>query len=89
MIVSASGPDLVYWMNAATFLFSVLLLLRIPAGCCRASRRSRAVTGVTSPTGSARSGARAALLTVLVAFGFAMLATGLINVSRSSSPSER
>ena len=31
VIVSASGPDLVYWMNAATFLFSALLLLRIPA----------------------------------------------------------
>ena len=31
VIVSASGPDLVYWINAATFLLSVLLLLRIPA----------------------------------------------------------
>ena len=31
VIVSASGPDLVYWINAATFLLSALLLLRIPA----------------------------------------------------------
>ena len=59
VIVSASGPDLVYWINAATFLLSAA-----PAccgsrpGCCRASRRSRAATGVTSRTGSARSGAR-------------------------------
>ena len=31
VIVSASGPDLVYWINAATFLLSALLLMRIPA----------------------------------------------------------
>ena len=30
-IVAASGPHLVYWINAATFLFSALLLVRIPA----------------------------------------------------------
>jgi len=29
-LVSASGPHLVYWINAGTFLFSALLLARIP-----------------------------------------------------------
>ena len=30
-IVAWSSPDLVYWINAVTFLFSALLLVRIPA----------------------------------------------------------
>jgi MFS family permease len=30
-LVSGSGPHLVYWINAATFLFSAVLLARIPA----------------------------------------------------------
>ena len=29
-LVSLSGAHVVYWMNAATFLFSALLILRIP-----------------------------------------------------------
>ena len=31
VIVSTSSPDIVYWMNAVTFLFSALLIMRIPA----------------------------------------------------------
>ena len=30
-LVSASGPDLAYWLNGASFLVSALLLLRLPA----------------------------------------------------------
>ena len=30
-IVAASGPELAYWLNGASFLVSVLLLLRLPA----------------------------------------------------------
>jgi MFS family permease len=30
-LVAASGPDLAYWINAASFLLSALLVLRIPA----------------------------------------------------------
>ena len=81
VIVSASGPDLVYWINAATFLLSVLLLLRIPA---RLLQSEQAITrghwrDLADGLGAFRRSA--AMLTVLVAFGFAMLATGLINVS--------
>ena len=81
VIVSASGPDVVYWINAATFLLSVLLLLRIPA---RLLQSEQAITrgywrDLADGLGAFRRSA--AILTALVAFGFAMLATGLINVS--------
>ncbi len=81
VIVSASGPDLVYWINAVTFLISVLLLVRIPA---RLLQSEQAITrghwrDLADGFGAFRRSA--AMLTVIVAFGFAMLATGLINVS--------
>jgi MFS family permease len=81
VIVSASGPDLVYWINAVTFLISVLLLMRIPA---RLLQSEQAITrgywrDLADGLGAFRRSA--AILTALVAFGFAMLATGLINVS--------
>ena len=31
ILIAAQGPDLAYWLNAATFLFSAALLARIPA----------------------------------------------------------
>jgi MFS family permease len=31
-LVAISGPDLAYWINAASFLISALLIIRIPAG---------------------------------------------------------
>jgi MFS family permease len=31
-LVAASGPDLAYWLNGASFVVSALLLLRLPAG---------------------------------------------------------
>jgi len=81
VIVSASGPDLVYWINAVTFVISVLLLVRIPA---RLLQSEQAITrghwrDLADGFGAFRRSA--AMLTVIVAFGFAMLATGLINVS--------
>src|ERR687885_1211560 len=36
-LVAAAGPDLGYWVNAATFLASALLLLGIPAGRLQAA----------------------------------------------------
>jgi MFS family permease len=81
LIVSASSPHLVYWVNAATFLFSALLIVRIPA---RLLQSEQAITRghwrdlIDGMSALRRS---AALVTVLVSFGFAMLAAGLINVS--------
>jgi MFS family permease len=81
VIVSTAGADVVYWINAATFLLSVLLLLRIPR---RLLQSEQAITrghwrDLADGLGALRRSA--AILTVIVAFGFAMLATGLINVS--------
>lgn len=80
-IVGLWGANVVYWLNAATFLFSAALLLRIPA---RLLQSEQAIT-----RGHWRDlidGMRAfrhspALQTVLLAFGFAMFAAGLNNVA--------
>jgi MFS family permease len=81
LLVSTSGPDIVYWINAATFMLSALLLVRIPA---RLLQSEQAITrGHWRDLADGLSAFRrsAALITVLVSFGFAMLAAGLINVS--------
>ena len=80
-IVSGSGPDLAYWINAATFLVSAALLVRIPA------RLLQSEQGVTK--GHWRDlgeGVHAvvrsrALVTALLAFGIVMVANGGVNVS--------
>jgi len=80
-IVSAAGADIVYWINAATFLFSALLLVRIPA------RLLQSEQGITRGhwhdlrEGVALFRHSHALRAVLFGFGFAMLAGGLINAS--------
>jgi MFS family permease len=80
-LVSVSGADIVYWINAATFLFSALLLIRIPA------RLLQSEQGVTRGhwhdlrDGIALFRRSHALRAVLFGFGFAMLAGGLINAS--------
>jgi len=81
VIVGSWGADVVYWINAATFLFSAVLLLKIPA---RLLQSEQAIT-----RGHWRDlvdGMRAfrtsrALQTVLFAFSFAMFAAGLNNVA--------
>jgi MFS family permease len=81
VLASASGPHLVYWINAATFLFSALLLVRIPM---RLLQSEQAITrGHWRDLAEGLSAFRrsAAMFTVLVSLGFAMLAIGLINVS--------
>ncbi len=81
VLISVSGPHVVYWINAATFVYSALLLARIPASLLQSEQAiSRGhwrdlVDGLTAFKRSA------AIVTVVVAFGFAMLASGLINVS--------
>jgi MFS family permease len=81
LIVGSWGADVVYWINAATFLFSAVLLLKIPS---RLLQSEQAIT-----RGHWRDlvdGMRAfrrspPLQTVLFAFGFAMFAAGLNNVA--------
>jgi MFS family permease len=80
-LTAASGPDVVYWINAGTFAFSALLVLRIPS---RLLQSEQAITRghwrdlVEGLTAFKRG---SAMFAALFAFGFAMLAIGLINVS--------
>jgi MFS family permease len=80
-LTATAGVNVVYWINAATFLFSALLLVRIPA------RFLQSEQGITrGHWRDLNEGLHAfrrsrPLLTVLVAFGIAMIAVGLVNVS--------
>jgi MFS family permease len=81
VLVSASGVHVVYWINATTFLVSALLLVRIPA---RLLQSEQAITrGHWRDLADGLDAFRRslALLTVLVAFSFAMVEAGLVNVS--------
>jgi ENTS family enterobactin (siderophore) exporter len=81
LIVGSGGADDVYWINAATFLFSAVLLLKIPA---RLLQSEQAITrGHWRDLVDGMSAFRhsPALQTVLLAFGFAMFAAGLNNVA--------
>ncbi|MDX6426519.1 MAG: hypothetical protein QOD52_1924 [Gaiellaceae bacterium] len=81
VIVGAWGADVVYWINAATFVFSAVLLLRIPA---RLLQSEQAITrGHWRDLADGMSAFRRspALQTALLAFSFAMFAAGLNNVA--------
>jgi NRE family putative nickel resistance protein-like MFS transporter len=80
-MIGVSGPHLVYWINAATFLYSALLIVRIPA---RLLQSEQGITrghwrDVREGIGEFRRSRP--LLTAFVALGFAVVATGFINVS--------
>jgi MFS family permease len=80
-LVSLSDAHVVYWMNAATFLFSAILLLRIP------SRLLQSEQGVTRGhwrdlrDGLSAFRSSTALRVALYGFGLTMIASGLVNVS--------
>jgi MFS family permease len=81
VLAGASSPHIVYWINAATFLYSALLLLRIPARLLQSEQAISRGHWRDLGEGVAVFRHSIALVTVLTAFGFAMLASGLINVS--------
>jgi MFS family permease len=81
LLVSASGVHLVYWINAGTFLVSALLLVRIPARLLQSEQAITRGHWRDLADGLAVFRRSMALLTVLVAFSFAMVEAGLINVS--------
>ena len=81
-IVAASGPHLVYWLNAATFAVSGALIAKIPA------RMLQVEAGPTRESylreiaeGFAIVRRSRALMTVLVAWSLVMVANALVNVS--------
>ena len=81
VIVSSWGADVVYWINAATFLFSAILLLRIPARLLQSEQAITRGHWRDLVDGMAAFRRSRALQTVLFAFGFAMFAAGLNNVA--------
>jgi len=80
-LVGVSGPHVVYWINAATFLLSALLILRIPARLLQSEERITRGHWRDLREGISEFGRSRPLLTALIAFGFAVVATGLVNVA--------
>jgi MFS family permease len=80
-IVGASGPDVVYWINAATFLFSAQLIVRIPAGLLQSERGITRGHWRDVREGLGEFVRSRPLLTALLSLGFAVIATGLVNVA--------
>ena len=80
-LVGASGPHLVYWLNAATFLFSALLIVRIPARLLQSDERITRGHWRDLRDGLAEFRRSRPLLTVMLALGLANIAGGLVNVA--------
>lgn len=81
VITAASGPDLAYELNAASFFLSVVFLVQIPAGLLqRGHAVSRGHFRDIAEGFEAVKRSRA-LVTVLVSWNLVMLANALINVS--------
>jgi MFS family permease len=80
-VATTSGPDTAYWLNAATFVLSALLLLRIPGRLlqARAARSEGHLRDLRA--GFALVRRARPLLTVLVAWNVAMLANAGVNVA--------
>jgi MFS family permease len=80
-LIAISSPDAAYWINAATFLLSVALLLRIPA------RRLRSEEPLTRghwrdlADGFAIVRRSRALLTVFVVWNVVFVGTAAVNVA--------
>ena len=81
LIVSSSGASTVYWINAFTFLFSAALIVRIPAQFLQSEQAISRGHWRDLSDGLVAFRRSAALLTALIAFGFAMFAGGLNNVA--------
>ncbi len=80
VIVAASGPHLAYWVNAATFGFSALLVSAIPARLLQSKRPvGRGSFGDLAEGYSVVRRSRA-LSCVLVVWSIVMLAVGIVNL---------
>jgi MFS family permease len=80
-IVAGPGAHVVYWINAGTFLFSALLIMRIPARLLQSEQAITRGHWRDLAEGLDTFRQSAALRTALFAFGFAMVAYGLNNVA--------
>ena len=71
-LVAAAGPDFAYWINAGTFLVSVVLLLRIPSARLHGALAAGAGHLRDLRAGFARVVQTRALLTVLIVWTIAL-----------------
>jgi MFS family permease len=80
VLISARDPDLAYWVNAATFLFSALLLVRIRADKLQAGSVESRGHWQDLGDGLRVVLASRALLLVLVVWNVVLLGTAAVNV---------
>jgi MFS family permease len=81
VLTAASGPHLAYWVNAATFALSAVLVSFIPANLLQTDRRIGRGHWSDLAEGYAVVRRSRELLCVFIAWSIAMLAIGGINVA--------
>jgi MFS family permease len=81
ILIAVQGPDLAYWLNALTFLFSAALLARIPAARMQAGTVETRGHWRDIGDGVSIVLRSPALLTVLVAWNIVMFGNAAINVA--------
>jgi MFS family permease len=81
VLVAASGPDIAYWINAATFLLSAALIVRIPSSLLQAVRAVTHGHWRDLAEGFSLVRSSRALLTVLVAWNVGILGNAGVNVA--------
>lgn len=81
VLVAGTGPDVAYWINAATFLISAALVVRIPGTLLQAAPAPSEGHLRDLAAGFALVRRSRALATVLLAWGAAMFAVAGVNVA--------
>jgi MFS family permease len=81
VLVAAAGPDTAYWINAVTFVVSALLIAGIPARLLQMTAALSEGHWRDVKAGFALVRSSRPLLTVLVAWNVASIATAGVNVS--------
>jgi MFS family permease len=81
VLLAVSGPDLAYWLNAATFALSIALLLRIPPARLRSQQPLTKGHWSDLAEGFALVRHSRPLLTVLVVWNVVLLGNAAVNVA--------
>src|SRR5436305_2433735 len=81
LLTAAAGPHLSYWINAATFVISALLIARIPRHLLQSAAALTRGYWRDLAEGFAVVRHSKPLVVVVVAWSVAMIATGLTNVA--------
>ena len=81
VLTAAAGPDASYWINAASFVVSAVLVARIPARLLQSETALTRGHWTDLKDGFATVLRSRSLLAVLVAWGLALAGTGAIGVS--------